>query len=67
MTGMLDVAGRILRLDPSTRDALLRGVGSDRRADLAAVPKNAIIKALDLAIAGGTGAAIRAGTGTARR
>ena len=67
MTGVLDVAGRILRLDPATRDARLRGVGSDRRADLAAAPKNAILKALDPTIASGTAAAIRAVTGTVGR
>ena len=67
MTGVLDVSGRILRLDPPNRDALSRGVGSDRHADLAAAPKNAILKALDHTIAGHTGAAIRAGTGTTGR
>ena len=64
---MSDVAARILRLDPQTRDALFRGVGSDRFVDLAAVPKDAVLKALDHTIAGRTGAALRAVTGTAGR
>ena len=67
MTGMPDVAGRILRLDPQTRDALFRGIGPDRREDLAAVPKDAVLKALDHRIAGRTGASLRAVIGTAGR
>ena len=59
MTGTLDVAGRILRLDPATRDTLVRGVGSGRLEALAAVPKHAIPKAPDRTIAGGTGTAGR--------
>ena len=64
---MPDVAGRILGLDPQTRDALFRGVGRDRLGNLAAAPKDAVPEALDHTIAGRTGGAIRAGTGTAGR
>ena len=64
---MPDVAGRILRLDPQAPDALLRGVGRDRLLDLAAVPKDAVLKALDHAIASRTGASLRAVIGTAGR
>ena len=64
---MPDVAGRVLRLDPPTPDVLFRGVGCDRLGDLAAAPKDAVLAALDHTIAGRTGAAIRAGTGTVSR
>ena len=67
MTGMPDAAGRTLRLDPATRDARFRGVGSDRPGDLAAASKHATIEALERTITGGTRAAIRAGTRTAAR
>ena len=59
---MLGAAARILGLDPATCDALVCGIGSDWLEDLAAVPNDAILKALDQAIAGGIDAAIRAGT-----
>ena len=64
---MLDVAARILGLDPATRDALFCGIGSDWLEDLAAVPKDAVLKALDQTIAGGIGAAIWAGTSSTGR
>ena len=68
MTGMPDVAGRIPRLDhPATLDPLFRKFRSDRREAPAAIPRNAIPKALDPAVAGGTGAPIRTRTGTAGR
>ena len=66
MTGVLDVAGRILRLDPSNRDALPLG-SAPTGSPTSPSPKNAILKALDHTIAGRTGTAIRAGTGTVRR
>ncbi len=68
MTGLLDVAGRIPRRDhPTTLDPLFREFHSDPLENLAAVPKDAIPKALDPAIAGGTGAPIRTRNGTAGR
>ncbi len=67
MTGMPSVAGRILRLAPATRDALVRGVGSGRLEALAAAPKHAIPKAPDRTIAGGAGDPLRTRTGTAGR
>ena len=67
MTGTPSVAGRIPRLDPATRDALFGGVGSNWHEALAAVPKHAILAALDRTIAGGAGAPIRTRTDTAGR
>lgn len=68
MTGVLDFAGRIPRLDhPATLDPLFRELRSDPLQDLAAVSKDAIPKALDAAIAGGTGDPLRTRTGTAGR
>ena len=55
---MLDVAGRILGLDPATRDALFCGVGSRWFEDLGAMPKRTILDALDRATAGAVGAGI---------
>ena len=55
---VLDVAARILGLDPATRDALFCGVGSRWVEDLGAVPKQAVLAALDRVIAGRRGGAI---------
>ena len=55
---VLDVAGRILGLDPATRDALFCGAGSRWVDDLGATPKQAVLAALDRVIAGRRGAAI---------
>ncbi len=55
---MLDVAARILGLDPATRDALFCGVGSRWFEDLGAMPKQAILDALDRTIAGAVGARV---------
>ena len=55
---MLDVAARILGLDPATRDVLFCGVGSRWFEDLGNMPKRAILDALDHAIAGAAGAGI---------
>ena len=55
---MLDVAGRILGLDPATHDALFCGVGSRWFEDLGAMPKRTILDALDRTMAGAVGAAI---------
>ncbi len=55
---MLDVAGRILGLDPATRDALFCGVGSRWFEDLGAMPKRTILDALDRTMAGAVGAGI---------
>ena len=54
---LLDVAGRILGLDPATRDALFCGVGSKWFEDLGAMPKRAILDALDRTMAGAGGTA----------
>ena len=64
---MLDVAGRILGLDPATRDALFCGVGSRWFEDLGNIPKRVILDALDRTIAGAVGAAIWKPPATARR
>ena len=55
---VLDVAARLLGLDPATRDALFCGAGSRWVDDLGAVPKQAVLAALDRVIAGRYGAAI---------
>ena len=55
---MLDVAARILGLDPATRDALFCGVGSRWFEDLGNMPKRAILDALDHAMAGAAGARV---------
>ena len=55
---MLDVAGRILGLDPAIRDALFGRVGSKWLEDLGAMPKRAILDALDRTMAGAAGAGI---------
>ena len=55
---MLDVAGRILGLDPATRDALFCGVGSRWFEDLGAMPKRAILDALGRTMAGAGGGGI---------
>ena len=55
---LLDVAGRILGLDPATRDALFCDVGSKWFEDLGAMPKRAILNALDRTMAGAAGAEI---------
>ena len=55
---MLDVAGRILGLDPATRDALICGVGSRWFEDLGAMPKRTILDALGRTMAGAVGAGI---------
>ena len=55
---LLDVAGRLLGLDPATRDALFCGAGSRWVDDLGAIPKQAVLAALDRVIAGRRGAAI---------
>ena len=55
---MLNVAGRILGLDPATCDALFCGVGSRWFEDLGAMPKRAILAALDRTMAGAAGAEI---------
>ena len=54
----LDVAARILGLEPSTRDALFCGVGSKWFEDLGNAPKAAVVDALDRTIAGAVGAEI---------
>ena len=56
--GLLDVASRILGLDPATGDALFCGVGSRWFEDLGAMPKRTILDALDRTIAGAAGARI---------
>ena len=63
---MLDVAGRILGLDPATRDALFWGVGSRWFEGLGAMPKRTILDALDRTIAGAVGAATWKAPATAR-
>ncbi len=55
---MLDVAARILGLDPATRDALFCRVGSRWFEDLGNMPKRAILDALDHAMAGAAGARV---------
>ena len=55
---MLDVAARILGLDPATRDTLFCGVGSKWFEYLGAMPKRAILDALDRTMAGTVGAYI---------
>ena len=55
---VLDVAARILGLDPATRDALFCGAGSRWVEDLGAIPRQAVLAALDRVIAGRRGAAI---------
>jgi hypothetical protein len=55
---MLDVAARILGLDPATRDALFCGVGSRWFENLGNMPKRAILDALDCTVAGAVGAGI---------
>ena len=55
---MLDVAGRILGLDPATRDAQFCAVGSRWFKDLGAMPEQAILDALDRTMAGTVGAYI---------
>ena len=52
---MLDVAARILGLDPATRDALFCGVGSRWFEDLGTMPKRAILDALGRTMAGAVG------------
>ena len=64
--GMLDVAARILGLDPATRDALFCGVGSRWFEDLGAMPKQAILDALGRTMAGAVGAGIWKPPATAR-
>ena len=56
---MLDVAGRILGLDPATRDALFCGVGARWFEDLRAMPKRAVLDALDRTMAGAADARSR--------
>lgn len=55
---MLDVAARILGLDPATRDALFCGVGSKWFEDLGATPKRAILDSPGRTMAGAVGAGI---------
>ena len=55
---MLDVAARILGLDPATRDALFCGVGSKWFENLGNMPKRAILDALDRTMAGAVSADI---------
>lgn len=59
---VLDVAARVLALDRCTRDALFCAVGSAWLNDLCAVPRDAVLTALDRVVAGGAGAAIWDGT-----
>ena len=59
---VLDIAARVLCLDRCTRDALFCGVGSAWLNDLCAVPRDAVLTALDRVVAGGAGAAIWSGT-----
>lgn len=58
----LDVAGRVLGLDPCTRDALFCGVGSVWIDDLCRAPREAVLTALDRVIAGRDGPDIWDGT-----
>ena len=55
---MLDVAARILGLDPATRDTLFCGAGSKWFEDLGAMPKRAILDALNRTMAGTVAAGI---------
>ena len=55
---MLDVASRILGLDPASRDAQFCGLGSSWFDDLGAMPEQAILDALDRTMAGTVGAYI---------
>ena len=64
---MLDVAARILGLDPATRDALLCGVGSKWFEDLGNMPKRTVLDALDRTMAGAVGAGIWKPPAAARR
>ena len=64
--GMLDVAARILGLDPATRDPLFCGVGSKWFEHLGAMPKRAILDALGRTMAGAGGAGIWKPPATAR-
>lgn len=59
---VLDIAERILGLDPATRDALFCGAGSPWVEDLGAIPNEAVLAALDRVIAGHRGAAIWSGS-----
>ena len=52
---MLDVAARVLGLDPATGDALFCGVGSSWFEDLGNMPKGAILDVLDRTVAGAVG------------
>ena len=54
MTGVLDVTGRILRLDPANHDALPLG-SAPTGSRSSPAPKNAILKVLDHMIADRTG------------
>ena len=63
---MLNVAGRILGLDPATCDALFCGVGSRWFEDLGAMPKRAILDALGRTMAGAVGDSIWKPTAAAR-
>ena len=58
----LDVAGRVLGLDPCTRNALFCGVGSPWVDDLCRAPREAVLTALDRVIAGRDGPDIWDGT-----
>ena len=58
----LDVAGRVLGLDPCTRDALFCGGGSAWVDDLCRAPREAVLTALDRVIAGRDGPDIWDGT-----
>ena len=55
---MLDIAARILGLDPASRDAQFCGVGSKWFEDLGTMPKRAILDALNRTMAGAVGAGI---------
>ena len=63
----LDVAARILGLDPATRDALFCGVGSKWFEDLGAMPKRDILDAPGRTMAGAVGAGIWKPPATARQ
>ena len=63
---LLDVSARILGLDPATRDALFCGVGSRWFEDLGAMPKLAILDALDRTMSGAAGAGLRKHPAAAR-
>ena len=63
---MLDIAARILGLDPATRDALFCGVGSRWFEDLGNMPKRVILDALDRTMAGAVGAGVRKPPAVAR-